>query len=89
MIATNERLLTIRQVCERLHVHLKTVRRWSHSGVNGVKLETISIGRRRYTSEAAFARFVEALNPQSRSQQPGPAQGETLSRQRLRVEHGI
>jgi len=45
---------------------IPTLHRWRLRGVRGVKLETLKVGGRRFTSIEAIARFVEALNePQS------------------------
>lgn len=38
-----------------------TLWRWHRVGVSGVKLETVLIGRRRYTTKAAFESFVNEL----------------------------
>ena len=38
---------------------LPTLWRWRRKGVKGVKLETVSIGTRVYTSREAVARFIE------------------------------
>jgi hypothetical protein len=40
-----------------------TLWRWAMRGVRGVKLDTVIIGGRRYTSHEAFARFTADLNP--------------------------
>src|SRR5271154_5104019 len=39
---------------------ITTLWRWHHRGVRGVKLETVVIGGRRYTSREAIARFIAA-----------------------------
>ena len=39
--------------------------RWSTRGVHGIKLETILIGGRRYTTAAALQRFVDQLSERS------------------------
>jgi hypothetical protein len=36
--------------------------RWALKGLRGTKLETVLIGGRRYTSDAAFDRFVRSIN---------------------------
>lgn len=52
--------------------HRSTCWRWAERGVirNGekIRLETISVGGRRYTSQKAIDRFIAACNP------PGPDQ---------------
>jgi len=38
--------------------HLATIWRWAQRGVKGVKLETIVVGGRRFTSSEAIERFI-------------------------------
>ncbi len=38
--------------------HVATVWRWIQRGVRGVKLDTVLIGGKRYTSTEAIARFI-------------------------------
>lgn len=42
--------------------HRATVERWRQRGVRGVKLDSQLIGGRRFVSEAALDRFLEAIN---------------------------
>jgi hypothetical protein len=42
--------------------HTSTVVRWARHGVRGVKLESVAIGGRRFTSAEAVARFLSRLN---------------------------
>lgn len=39
-----------------------TVWRWADTGLDGVRLETVWLGGRRYTSREALWRFLERLN---------------------------
>jgi len=39
--------------------HLSTLWRWYRRGVRGVRLETVVVGGRRFTSRAAIERFIE------------------------------
>jgi hypothetical protein len=57
----SEDMFPISDVPKRLksRPHIATCWRWIHQGCRGVKLETVSIGARRYTSQAALQRFVE------------------------------
>ncbi len=55
------------------HPHVSTVVRWWRRGVRGVRLETILIGGRRYTSREALQRFVARLSSQSDPEPPLPA----------------
>lgn len=49
--------LTLTELAHREGVAVSTVWRWSTRGVRGVRLESFSLGCRRFTTEAAFARF--------------------------------
>lgn len=42
--------------------HNSTLWRWALGGVRGVKLETVRIGGRTFTSREALLRFMAALN---------------------------
>ena len=44
------------------HPHLSTIWRWYLRGVRGVKLETLVVGGRRFTSVEAIERFCERLS---------------------------
>jgi hypothetical protein len=41
-----------------------TLSRWVHHGVRGVRLETVLVGGRRYTTRAAIDEFLVALSRQ-------------------------
>ena len=43
---------------------VRTVWRWASSGVSGVKLQTLKVGGRTYTSRQALQRFLAELNEQ-------------------------
>jgi hypothetical protein len=54
--------------------HLSTIFRWAQKGVRGgVRLETVVVGGRRFTSVEAICRFVAALSrrPASNKQEDG------------------
>lgn len=54
-------------------IHVNTAIRWANPRRNGVVLESLKIGGRRFTSLEALERFVEALNApvvQPGTQQP-------------------
>lgn len=57
----NETLRSLREASERLpgRPHVGTVVRWHREGVSGVRLETVVVGARRFTSDQALERFVE------------------------------
>jgi len=63
---TQERLLTFEQAAELLPAatrpSMATWCRWARHGLNGRRLETFKLGRRRFTTREAVARFATALN---------------------------
>lgn len=64
---SSEKLLTFSQAAEKLpsRPHTSALHRWTNSGIRGIKLETILIGGRRFTSWEALQRFVEATTEES------------------------
>ncbi len=40
--------------------HVMTIHRWSRQGLRGVKLESVLVGNKRFTSRAALSRFFIA-----------------------------
>ena len=58
---STEHLITLKQAARQLpgNVHLSTLHRWRLRGVKGVKLDTLMLGGRRYTSVEALYRFFE------------------------------
>lgn len=61
----NEQLVALREVPQLLpprrgrRVHVSTLYRWCHRGVNGRRLEAARIGGVTYTSREALARFSD------------------------------
>lgn len=56
----NEHLLTMTEAARSISrggVHVSTLHRWHLRGCRGVRLETVLIGGRRYTSKEALQRF--------------------------------
>jgi hypothetical protein len=64
-----ERLITFREAAAYLPAGCtprpSTWWRWWHNGLNGVRLETLVVGGRRFTSAEAVGRFAEALTQQA------------------------
>lgn len=63
----NETLLPLAQAVEAAtgkKIHPSTPSRWGSQGIAGVKLETVSVGGRRYSSKEAALRFVNAVTEQ-------------------------
>jgi Protein of unknown function (DUF1580) len=56
--------------------HCATIARWATKGRHGVKLETVVIGGRRYTSLEAIQRFIAQLNDYV----PAEAAGQSATR---------
>ena len=57
----SDSLLTISQAAKSLPMrpNVSTVWRWVQRGARGVKLDTVLVGGRRYTSKEALQSFVE------------------------------
>lgn len=60
ILAETRRTLT--QLARREGVNPATIWRWRTKGIRGHKLDAVLIGGRWFTSDEAFARFVEATN---------------------------
>jgi len=58
---SSERPLTIPEAAQTLPhpPHVATIWRWAYKGIKGIKLETICIGGRRYTTRESLQRFIE------------------------------
>jgi len=71
----NETLVPINEVSNVLPTWKcpATVQRWIRVGVNGVKLATIKIGGRRYTTKTAIREFLHAQQKTA----PEPARSES------------
>jgi hypothetical protein len=56
------------------HPSPATSYRWALKGLRGVKLETVMLGGRRYTSREAVTRFFNRLSQAQAAATPGPSQ---------------
>lgn len=54
-LAEPERLFTVEELSERLHVHPQTVRTWIREGDIG----NVTIGRYRYVSASQLTKFID------------------------------
>lgn len=63
-----EKRLTLTKLAQREGVNTSTVWRWAQKGVRSIRLETFCVGGRRFTSEEAFARFVELTTAAAESE---------------------
>lgn len=83
MIAWNsEHLLSLTQAARELGKargdkgpHISTLHRWVNDGRNGVRLETLRMGRQRYTSREALQRFFDAQERAERAPEAAVALG--------------
>ena len=57
-----EESVSLKELAKREDVHIATVYRWSNKGIGGNVLETYRRGGRRFTSQAAFDRFLGKIN---------------------------
>lgn len=72
MALDNEHLLTPAEATREFpgRPALRTIWRWMQRGVRGVKLESITIGGRRFTSREAGQRFIEATTAAAATDRP-------------------
>ena len=62
--------------------HVSTLHRWRIRGVQGVKLETVRIGGRRFTSLEALERFSASVTAIANGESPPPLSRTPNQRQR-------
>jgi hypothetical protein len=87
----NEQLLTFSEAARMLpgHVHASTLHRWRLCGVRGLKLETVIVGGRRYTSREAIVRFSAAVT-EARDGLPSPVRTPHQRQQSIaRADHEL
>jgi hypothetical protein len=65
--------------------HLNTIRRWATQGVRGVKLQTVKIGGRYFTSREALGAFIAHLSDPGTVGAPEPS-GPVLERRAKAAE---
>lgn len=54
--------IALNALAAELAVDYSTIRRWMLSGYQSVRLASLRIGRKRYTTRQAVARFLAAIN---------------------------
>ncbi|TWT47184.1 DUF1580 domain-containing protein [Botrimarina hoheduenensis] len=67
----DEKRLTLTELAKRERVNVCTVWRWAQRGAKGVRLETFSVGGRRYTTQEAFRRFVSGTTRAAQGTEAG------------------
>lgn len=89
-----ERLITFGQLARRLpsrrngrSVHVSTIHRWRHPGVDGVRLEAVRIGGAWHTSWEKFQRFCDELTRNEETDTaPGSSDISDAENERANVE---
>lgn len=90
----SEQLLTLEQAAHSLpgHVAPSTTWRWCRVGIRGIRLESVLIGGKRYTSTAALATFAAALTAAAETPKGGdvaveaqPTRDESMQRRLARA----
>ena len=69
----SEHRISMTKLAHQERVAIPTTWRWRQKGVRGIYLETFMRGGRRYTTQEAFARFVEATTRAANGEQPSTA----------------
>lgn len=69
---TTDDLIPLNDVRKIVPVHRSTLARWSSDGIDGVVLETVWIGKLRFTTRAAVAEFVAACTEARKPVEPEP-----------------
>ncbi len=70
MTILSERRLNLSQAARKLSVNPSTAWRFALHGVRDVKLETFSVGVKRFTTEESITRFIEACTTAAAGEQP-------------------
>ncbi len=90
---TREKLLTFNQAGQSLpgarRISYATWWRWWRHGIRGVKLETVVVGGRRYTSAAAVQRFVTATTAADSSAQSHARSNQQRQRDTRRADDAL
>jgi hypothetical protein len=77
----DEQRLSLAALARREGVAVSTIWRWTLRGCRGVKLESFSIGAKRFTTAEAFGRFVAATTAIAQGD-PAPSPTARTDRQR-------
>ncbi len=77
----SEHRLSLTELARKEGVSVPTAWRWAQRGCKGIRIQTIQIGGRRFTTREAFARFVEATTAAANGPQPATAARTNRQRQ--------
>ena len=85
-----EVLLTMTEAARLLpgRPHVSTLWRWRSKGVNGVRLDTVKCGGKRWTSREAIARFVEESTAAADRHMPSDRASDAVRDRRSRARRG-
>lgn len=67
--------ISLQKLADRLGVTRKTLAGWMDSGFQGQRLEHFRIGRKRFSTHQAAARFLAAVNGEAGPEQTGSKRG--------------
>ncbi len=73
-LLTEDRI-SLQKLADRLGVTRKTLAGWMDSGFEGQRLEHFRIGRKRYSTHQAAARFLAAVNGEIGPKRVGAKKG--------------
>ncbi|MBA3485152.1 MAG: DUF1580 domain-containing protein [Pirellulales bacterium] len=74
-----EKRYALSKLAQREHVHASTVWRWVNRGIRGVKLGTLQVGGRTYTTDSLYEQFVRETTAAARGDALPTLQGSELS----------
>ena len=57
-----ETRIALGKLAEREDVHISTAFRWTQQGCKGIRLESFSVGGRKFTTLPAYDRWLAAIN---------------------------
>jgi hypothetical protein len=80
----DDNLLTLKQASNLLpgRPHISTIHRWRLRGVRGIKLSSVMIGGRRFTSRLAINSFIEQTTASRSDRRTPPDTSSNRSRER-------
>jgi adenosylmethionine-8-amino-7-oxononanoate aminotransferase len=93
---SSENVINITQAANQIpgRPHRATVWRWILNGLHGIRLESVKVGGRRFTSEEAIERFIARTTAVANGEQPPACTRQEQERairsaEQVVREHGI